>query len=78
MDIPGVITIEAGLSFLGVGVPPPAASWGTLLYDGYLHLQQSIWPILGASLALVFATLGFTLAGEALRDAADPTVSQPP
>jgi peptide/nickel transport system permease protein len=78
MDIPTVIAIEAGLSFLGVGVPPPAASWGTLLYDGYVHLGQSVWPILGAAGLLIVATLGFTLAGEALRDAVDPTMARAP
>ena len=78
MDIPGVIAIEAGLSFLGVGVPPPGASWGTLLYDGYLHLQQSACPLLGAAILLMLATLGFTLTGEALRDATDPTLSRAP
>ncbi|HEX3347331.1 MAG TPA: ABC transporter permease [Acetobacteraceae bacterium] len=78
MDIPTVITLEAGLSFLGVGVPPPAASWGGLLYDGYVNLDQSIWPVAGAALMLVLATLGFTLFGEALRDAADVTVERAP
>ncbi len=73
MDIPTVITIEAGLSFLGVGIPPPQASWGALLYDGYTHMDQSLWPVAGAATMLVLATLGFTLFGEALRDAADPT-----
>jgi peptide/nickel transport system permease protein len=72
MDVPVVITIEAGLSFLGVGVPPPLASWGTLLYDGYSQLNQSTWPVLFAGLALTVATLGFTLFGEAMRDAIDP------
>ena len=72
MDVPVVITIEAGLSFLGVGVRPPLASWGTLLYDGYQNLNQSIWPVLFAGLTLSAATLGFTLFGEALRDAVDP------
>ena len=72
MDVPVVITIEAGLSFLGVGVRPPRASWGTLLYDGYSYLSQSIWPVLFAGLVLSVATLGFTLFGEALRDAVDP------
>lgn len=76
MDIPTVITLEAGLSFLGVGVPPPAASWGSLLYDGYTHLDQSVWPVVGAASMLVIATLGFTLFGEALRDAADVTVER--
>lgn len=78
MDIPTVISLEAGLSFLGVGVPPPSASWGALLYDGYVHLEQSVWPILGAAAVLVLATLGFTLAGEALRDAGDPTLPRGP
>ncbi len=72
MDIPVVITIEAGLSFLGVGVPPPLASWGTLLNDGYANLTETIWPVAFAGLMLTLATLGFTLFGEALRDAVDP------
>jgi peptide/nickel transport system permease protein len=78
MDIPTVITIEAGLSFLGVGVPPPAPSWGTLLNDGYAYLDQAIWTALFAGLALTAATLGFTLFGEALRDAIDPKLKVEP
>jgi peptide/nickel transport system permease protein len=78
MDIPVVIAIEAGLSFLGVGVPPPSPSWGTLLNDGYAHLNQSAWMALFAGLALIIATLGFTLFGEALRDAADPKLRSEP
>jgi len=72
MDIPVVITIEAGLSFIGLGVRPPLASWGTLIYDGYAYLSDSALPVIVASLALAVATLGFTLFGEALRDAVDP------
>ena len=72
MDIPVVITIEAGLSFIGLGVRPPLASWGTLIYDGYAYLSDSRIPVIVASLALAVATLGFTLFGEALRDAVDP------
>lgn len=77
MNIPVVITIEAGLSFLGVGVRPPLASWGGLLHDGYTYLGQSPWLAVFAGLALIFATLGFTLLGEALRDAIDPKLRQP-
>lgn len=76
MDIPSVITIEAGLSFLGIGVPPPRASWGTLLHDGYVHLNQSTWPVVFSCLVLILATLGFTLLGEALRGAIDPTAAR--
>jgi peptide/nickel transport system permease protein len=76
MNIPVVITIEAGLSFLGVGIRPPLASWGGLLHDGYTFLDQSPWLAVFSGAALMFATLGFTLLGEALRDAIDPKLRQ--
>ncbi|AVA23733.1 ABC transporter permease [Rhizobium sp. NXC24] len=72
MDIPVVITIEAGLSFLGLGVRPPLASWGNLLNDGYTYLDQSPWLATFSGLSLILATLGFALLGEALRDTLDP------
>jgi peptide/nickel transport system permease protein len=74
MDIPVVITIEAGLSFLGLGVRPPLASWGVLIQDGYQYLSDSWIPVAVSSAALALATLGFTLLGEALRDAVDPRI----
>jgi peptide/nickel transport system permease protein len=76
MDIPVVITIEAGLSFLGLGVRPPLASWGTLIQDGYQYLSQTWVPVVVSSVALGVATLGFTLFGEALRDAVDPRIGR--
>jgi peptide/nickel transport system permease protein len=76
MDIPVVITIEAGLSFLGLGVRPPLASWGGLIYDGYSFLSDSKIPVVISSAALGLATLGFTLFGEALRDAVDPRLNR--
>ena len=72
MEVPSVITLEAGLSFIGLSVRPPLASWGTLIYDGYSYLSDSTLPVLVSSVALAVATLGFTLFGEALRDAVDP------
>lgn len=69
MEVPGAVTVEAGMSFLGLGVQPPFASWGTLISDGYSYLSESPWPALAACGALAVATLGFTLLGEALRDA---------
>ena len=72
IEVPVVITIEAGLSFIGLGVRLPLASWGTLINDGYSYLSDSKVPVIVASTALGLATLGFTLFGEALRDAADP------
>jgi peptide/nickel transport system permease protein len=75
MDIPGAITIEAGVSFLGLGVQPPAASWGVILADGFDRVRDTPWPIISAGAALVVATLGFTMLGEMLRDEIDPRVS---
>ncbi len=71
MDIPVVITFEAGLSFLGLGVPPPTPSWGSILREGYSYVRLSPWPIVFGSGFLVVATLGFTFFAEALRDAFD-------
>lgn len=71
MDIPIVITFEAGLSFLGLGVPPPTPSWGSILQEGYAYVRASPWLITFGSAVLVIATLGFTFFAEALRDAFD-------
>jgi len=72
MDIPTVIAIEAGLSFLGLGIRPPTPSWGTVLQDGYAFIRNTPWLLVAASIPLIATTLGFTLAGEALRDWLDP------
>jgi peptide/nickel transport system permease protein len=72
MDIPLIITLEAGLSFLGMGVRPPTPSWGSILNDGYSHIQQSVWLVIAGGIPLVLTTLGFTFLGEALRDIFDP------
>ena len=75
MDLPVVITFEAGLSFLGLGVRPPTPSWGVILSDGFNFIRQSPWPIVWSGLTLIITTLGFTLFGESLRDVLDPTLS---
>jgi peptide/nickel transport system permease protein len=75
MDLPVVITFEAGLSFLGLGVRPPTPSWGVILSDGFSFIRQSPWPITWAGLTLIITTLGFTLFGETLRDVLDPALS---
>ena len=72
MDIPTVIALEAGLSFLGLGVKPPTPSWGALLKDGYALIRQTPWLIVGGGLPIIVATLGFTFLGESLRDVIDP------
>lgn len=75
MDLPVVITFEAGLSFLGLGVRPPTPSWGIILKEGFDYIRLTPWPITWAGLTLIFVTLGFTLFGEALRDVLDPRLS---
>lgn len=75
MDLPWVITFEAGLSFLGLGVRPPTPSWGVILSDGFNYIRQSHWPILWSGVTLIIVTLGFTLFGEALRDVLDPRLA---
>jgi peptide/nickel transport system permease protein len=75
MDIPSAIAIEAGLAFLGLGVPPPSPSWGALLSDGFRYVLISPWAIIAASAALMLTTLGFAMLGETLRDVLDPKLS---
>jgi peptide/nickel transport system permease protein len=76
MDVPVVVTVEAGLSFLGLGVLPPTASWGTILNEGYLVIRDTPWPVIAGGVPLVLTTLGFTFLGEALRDVFDPRIRQ--
>src|SRR3954454_12346291 len=76
MDIPSAITVEAGLSFLGVGVQPPTPSWGLILSEGFDRVRDTPWPVIGAGLALMITTLGFTMLGETLRDVFDPRLSR--
>jgi peptide/nickel transport system permease protein len=72
MDVPAVVGMEAGLSFLGLGVSPPTPSWGSILNDGYSYLRNSPWPIIAGGIPLIAVTLGFTFFGESLRDIFDP------
>ena len=76
MDVPVVITIESGLSFLGFGVRPPTPSWGSILNDGYGFIRDTPWPVIGGGLPIVLTTLGFTFLGETLRDIFDPRLQR--
>lgn len=72
MDVPVVIMLEAGLSYLNLGIRPPTPSWGNILYDGYSSLRQQPALVIAAGVPLVLSTIGFTFLGEGLRDALDP------
>jgi peptide/nickel transport system permease protein len=72
MDIPVVIAIEAGMSFLGLGVRPPTPSWGSILNDGFANIRETPWIAIAGGLPIMITTLGFTFLGETLRDVFDP------
>ncbi len=72
MDIPVVIAIEAGMSFLGLGVRPPTPSWGAILNDGFAAIRDTPWIAVAGGLPIILTTLGFTFLGETLRDVFDP------
>ena len=76
MDVPFVIALEAGLSFLGLGVRPPTPSWGSILNDGYTYIRNSKWILISAGIPLILVTIGFTFLGEQLRDFFDPKIDR--
>lgn len=72
------ILAEAGLSFLGLGVPAPTPTWGTLVQDGWVPLRSAPWIATFPGLAIVAAVMAFNLLGDGLRDALDPRMRRPP
>lgn len=72
LGIAGAVLMESGLSFLGLGVQAPQASWGNILTDGKEYIQFAWWLSLFPGLAILITVLGYNLLGEGLRDALDP------
>jgi peptide/nickel transport system permease protein len=68
----GAVLAEATMSFLGLGVPPPTASWGSMLNDGRSHLFDAPHLVLFPAMAVMLAVLSFNFIGDALRDYLDP------
>ena len=68
------VLTEAALSFLGVGVPPYVPSWGNILADGRLYLQQAPWLVIYPGVAIMATIFGLNLCGDAVRDLLDPKV----
>jgi len=74
LSVAFAILAEASLSFLGLGVQPPEASWGSMINAGRGYLQQAPWIVFGPGAALFVTVLGLNFVGDAVRDALDPRV----
>jgi len=68
----GAILAEATMSFLGLGVPPPTATWGSMLNDGRSHLFDAPHLVVFPAVAVMLAVLSFNFVGDGLRDYLDP------
>ena len=76
LGVAGAILVESSLSFLGLGVQPPAASWGNMLMDGKAVIETAPWLSVYPGLAILVTVLGYNLLGESLRDIFDPRLRQ--
>jgi len=76
MDLATIIIYEAGLSFLGLGVRPPTASWGIMLKNGYKYIETAPWMIIWPAVAISLSMIAFSLFSEGLRAALDPKERQ--
>jgi peptide/nickel transport system permease protein len=66
------ILAEAGLSFLGIGIKPPTAAWGSMVSDGYKYLLSNPVLSLAPGIAIMLVVFAFNMVGDGLRDALDP------
>lgn len=76
LGVATAIMLEATLSYVGIGIRPPDASWGNMISDGQPHLISAPWLMAMPAAALVLAMVGFSLLGDGLRDALDPTLER--
>jgi len=76
LQVGWVIIVEASLSFLGAGVPPPTPTWGSMIAEGRDYIASAWWISFFPGLAILVTVLAFNLLGDWLRDALDPTLRQ--
>jgi peptide/nickel transport system permease protein len=68
------VRTEAALSFLGLGIKPPAPSWGSMLRDGFENILDAPWLAIIPGVAILLLVLGLNMVGDGLRDATDPSL----
>jgi len=78
LQVGAIVLAEASLSFLGAGVPPPTAAWGSMVSDGRLYIVTAWWVSLIPGLAIGMLVVSITLLGDWLRDRLDPQLRQVP
>ncbi len=76
LGVASAILVESSLSFLGIGVPPPAPSWGNILTEGKATIEVAWWMSVYPGMAILLTVLGYNLLGEGLRDVLDPRLKQ--
>jgi peptide/nickel transport system permease protein len=72
LGISTAVMLEAALGYLGLGVPPPTPTWGTMVSEGQAAYRYAPWLVIYPGLAILLTVLGFNLLGDGLRDAVDP------
>lgn len=75
LDIGNIMLIEAGLSYLGLGVRPPTPSWGNMILEGKSALFTAPWEVIAPGAALVLTAVAFNMIGDALRDSLNPRLA---
>lgn len=73
LGIATTVLLEATLSFLGIGVQPPTASWGNIIFENQTYFTSAPWLVFIPGVAIILLALAFNLVGDALRDVLDPT-----
>ena len=73
LSIPSAIFVEAGLGFIGLGVPPPRPSWGSIMQNGIQYYRIAPWIVLSPGLVIMLTVMTLNLVGSTLREAMDPT-----
>jgi peptide/nickel transport system permease protein len=76
LGVATAIQLEAALSYVGIGIQPPEASWGNMISEGQDYLSTTPWLVVFPGVAIMLAMVGFSLLGDGLRDALDPTLER--